>query len=336
MSNITESDEEGLLNPEPSNSDLMDMLKKVVNETSATSTAVKGYIVKNDARVGDLETKVDTVVSNIDDFRDQVNELMIKTNNVFASQELHKQSLLKHNLILMGIPSTIKTDLFQLVLSIANILEVNLSEGDVAAVYRIANSYSGLIVIKFSSMECKSEFLARKFQTKIVIGDLFDGTDEPEQQIFLNHHVTPHFGKLLAKARSAIKDGLLHSCWMSAQGMLVRDSENNQPVPIVTDLHFMDFMNRNNNNVNHNRNVATSSHSSTSEPRLRNNSKSSNAASSIVNNKSSKRNKPDHTSPMAINRSKQVNKKQKQSSHRRTPPSKRSIDSKKAPNRGKK
>lgn len=222
----TNFEEDELLRSEPSNAHLMIKLEEVLNHTKSTSNTIDNYIRTNDAKVNKIESKQVLHTNRLDALELRVNQIYERTDSIANSNELLKQNFLKQNLTIVGIPREFGNDLNQIIFNIAALLKVKLNRNDIVNAYRINNSKSGLIVVRFERMEIRNELLHIKQQTKITLGDLFEVNDDiiGDQLIYLNPHVTPHFSKMMAKARIAVKEKNIHSYFISTQGLMIKSS----------------------------------------------------------------------------------------------------------------
>lgn len=232
-------EEEILLIDEPSNTQLMSKLLEVLNHTKTTSVTINNYIQSNDTRMVNVESNLDSHSKRLDTLEHKFEQLSDQAASVFNSNEILKQNLLKNNLVITGIPRDYGDDTNQIMFNIAAILKVKLSRNDIVNSYRINNSYSGLIVVRFATMERRNEILHNKQRLPISLGDIFEvNGDAGSQQIYLNPHVTPHFGKLSSKARLAMKEKKIFSFFISTQGLMVKLSADSNATAVITLDHL--------------------------------------------------------------------------------------------------
>lgn len=225
MANCLE--EELLLNEEPSNNQLMTKILEVLNHTKAASDTVNNYIQSNDARMGKVESRVEAHHNRLDIIEHKLDKLSEQSETIHTANEVFKQNLLRNNLVVVGIPNDYGDDTNQIIFNIAAILKVKINRNDIIQSYRVKKSYSGLIVVRFAATERRDELLRNKQKISISLGDLFELTgDSASKPIYLNAHVTPYFGKLSAKARTAIKENLIHSFNISTRGLMVKSTMN--------------------------------------------------------------------------------------------------------------
>lgn len=298
-------EEDILLNGEPSNTHLMSKLLEVLNHTKATSDTINDYIHSNDTRMGNVESNLDSHSNRLDTLELKIEQLSDHAASVYNSNEILKQNLLKNNLVIVGIPKDYGDDTNQIMFNIAAMLKVKLNRNDIVNSYRINNSYSGLIVVRFATMERRNEILHNKQRLPITLGDIFEvNGDTGAQQIYLNPHVTPHFGKLSTKARLAMKEKKIFSFFISTQGLMVKLTADGDATAIIT-LAQLDKLieplevNMDTNVLDSNI-TATSAAPGTVSSRIKINSAHSSSSSNRTNKPgplSAKRKKPDSISP---------------------------------------
>lgn len=150
-------------------------------------------------------------------------------------RELTKQQALKNNISIFGCPKINGEVVVNTALAIFKAFGSEFSPTDFEAVYRTEGkkpSFSSIIV-KFVKFENKLAVLNSKEKKQLKICDVFDG-NKSNAQIYLNNHVTPYFGRLLAAGRQAMKDKLIHSCWIGATGCLIKLQEDGKSIIIRT------------------------------------------------------------------------------------------------------
>lgn len=221
---VSNSDEDLLLEGEPSNSHLLSKLNELINHTKASSSKIDNYIQSNDARSHNIESKVKNQEEKIDIISSKVNELFDKSNQIIVSNELLKQNMLKNNLVIVGISADFGDDLQQFIFNIAAFVGIKLGRNDIINCYRIKNSHSGLIVVRFANLEVRNQLLYNKQRQLITLGNIFElnNSELAAQKIYLNPHVTPYFNKLITKARMEIKEKRIHSYFISSQGLMIK------------------------------------------------------------------------------------------------------------------
>lgn len=143
--------------------------------------------------------------------------------------ELNKQNALSRNLNIMGVPVTDNENLTAITLKIFSLLGCELSRSDLTGCYRVnrSNSNRSIFIVKTSDFSIKQRILKAKMKKDLTLRDVL-GTNSSlnSPTIFINNHVTPLFGKLLAAGRQAVKDKKIYSVWLSRNGCKFRLQAN--------------------------------------------------------------------------------------------------------------
>lgn len=161
-------------------------------------------------------------------------------------RELQKQNALKNNISIFGCSKSENEDLKKTVIKIFNAFGIKLDAADFVSVYRTTGkrpSFSSIIV-KFASFDKKLSVLNAKANKPIKCTDVFGAKYSDNTQIYLNNHVTPFFGRLLAAGRAAVKEEIIHSCWIGSNGCLIKLLENGKPM-IIRSTDDFDVLKKN-------------------------------------------------------------------------------------------
>ncbi|KAG4067311.1 hypothetical protein HA402_000302 [Bradysia odoriphaga] len=143
--------------------------------------------------------------------------------------ELLKQNVLSHNLSIMGLPATVDEDLNLLSLKIFQVIGCAIQRSDIFGCYRIkkANKFTSIFIIKFNDFATKQRIMKAKVDKVIKVRDVIGSdTTAGNSTLFINNHVTPFFGKLMAEGRKAVKDKRIQSVWLNRNGCNIRLEAN--------------------------------------------------------------------------------------------------------------
>lgn len=150
-------------------------------------------------------------------------------------RELQKQQQLKQNISIFGCPKLDGENVKSTALQVFKAFGCDFNVNDFAAVYRTdgkSPKFSSIIV-KFNDFNKKLTALNSKAKKPVKVSDVVGATaNQTNVQIYLNNHVTPFFGRLLAAGRQATKDEIIHSCWIGATGCLIKMKEDSKPTNI--------------------------------------------------------------------------------------------------------
>lgn len=202
--------------------------------TKKDGTALKKSV---DIKISAMQTELKAHNDHFSDIDERISKLETKLVSADYDRELAKQQALKKNISIFGCP---KYDDENVMLSAIKTLQAfgaDINESDFSAVYRTTGKKPNFstIIVKFNSFEKKLAVLNSKpdknGQKKVMASDVFDAA-RSNAQIYVNNHVTPFFGRLLAAGRQAIKDGIVHSCWIGTTGCLIKLNEGGKPINV--------------------------------------------------------------------------------------------------------
>lgn len=199
---LTSSQESEILKDNTSNGELIRILTRFESSTNANfHTYIKVNeerleqhdmrITKNTKEINQVKKDVSEIKSTMEDYRSSMLQL---SNN---GNELNKQAVLKNNLSICGIPFAEGENLIEILFIIARLIGVNCQQQDLQSVYRTKNKI--YIIAKFVNFETKVAFLENKLKRKVMLIDIYGvmaSDDAQDTQVFINNHLTPHFGRL--------------------------------------------------------------------------------------------------------------------------------------------
>lgn len=169
------------------------------------------------------------------EIEDRISQFETKLVSAAYDRELIKQQVLKNNISIFGCPKSDGEVIAEVALEIFKAFGNEFSSSDFDAIYRTEGkrpSFSSIIV-KFVNFEKKLIALNNKAKKPVKLSDVYSDK-KSNAQIYLNNHVTPYFGRLLAAGRQAIKEELIHSCWIGATGCLIKLQKDGKPINIRT------------------------------------------------------------------------------------------------------
>lgn len=215
-----------------SNRDLMDTLLSMKQAASDTNNKWNEYTSQNDDRILKIEEQAASTTQKLYELSSQIDTLEASQQTLFEQQEKWKQQQLQNNITIMGIPPFENEDLLGVVADIGVKFDLNIKESDVASINRVIGSKNHIIIVRFFNFNTKMAIMQKARRIDVFSSDVFSDVEpnaEHNNQLFINHHLTPHCAKLLQYGKEEIKNGLLHSCWVSSSGLLVRCNENDTP-----------------------------------------------------------------------------------------------------------
>lgn len=222
--------------PQPSNADLMQFLMKM-NVNLASNTVFKATATK---RLNELESKTDSNAEKITQIEAQLADMKSAASFSLADG-WSEQRKLRNNITIIGIHRSQGEILTNIVLDLFIFFGQTITSTDVENVYRVKHAKSNMIIVKLSNFDIKLKLLSAKKNKKITIGDILSVTasaDNMGKEIYINTHVTPFVGRLLYRGRTAVKNGKLAACWMSANSILVKTAADADPIAIKSMSDF--------------------------------------------------------------------------------------------------
>lgn len=186
-----------------------------------------------DTKFATIGTELKAHNDRISDIDERMSQFESKLVNATYERELHKQQLLKNNITIFGCPKQESENVTQVALAVFKAFGNEFVAGDFASVYRTAGKKPNFssIVVKFVLFEKKLAAINTKAKKPIKVSDIYTG-QQSKSQVYLNNHVTPFFGRLLAAGRQATKDEVIHSCWIGSNGCLIKIQEDGKPINI--------------------------------------------------------------------------------------------------------
>lgn len=190
------------------------------NDMKLLTDSVNSKLVQIDAKI----SKHDGSIAKID-------ERLWKCEKIAASAqhniELEKQRSIKNNVSIFGIPSIEGENLQKIVLSLFEKTGCEVAENQVVNRFRIKTKGKGIIIVKLCDYDVKLNILKKKADKTVTVGEIISCDSKTSSEIiYINNHVTPHFGKLLQEGRKARKNGDIHSCWLNAYGCQLKFDED--------------------------------------------------------------------------------------------------------------
>lgn len=267
MGTQEELDEEMLLCPEqPSTKDIMDMLFKINKDTSSTNKTLNStnktlndYMKVTNTKFDDVKKELNKNSAQIKSLNDKIISCETLANSVNYSFEMQKQKMLRNNISIFGLPHNEGENLSEIVDSVCKAIQIEVMPTDMQACYRVKGKFK-IVVVKFVSFETKDKIMKAKTDKTIKLSDIFENiTAEQDAQIFINNHTTPYFGRLLFHGRKAIKENLIHACWVSSNGFYIKKTSDAAPKEVKYIDELLEMSNQSNdessgNSGNNNRN----------------------------------------------------------------------------------
>lgn len=211
-------------------SEMLALLVDIRNSQSnlCTKTDLQEYSLSINSRFEEVEQRVSANHSSITSLESRIKsvEAALASNN--HDSEMVKQNALVRNVSILGIPPLENENLPYIAVKIFSLIGCTVARSDIIECYRVGrrNPRSNIFIVKLNDYGLKLQILKAKTSKDIRVCEVMDSSkvapDIANQFVFINNHVTPHFGKLLAEGRKAVKDKKLQSVWMGRNGCSAR------------------------------------------------------------------------------------------------------------------
>lgn len=228
---IRDSVKPGKPSLEMANNEVMSLIKEIreyqstqctKNDLQAYSLTIKEQFTAVDQRVSNNASAIDSMAARLCSIESQ-----LRRNDYEA--ELNKQNALSLNLSIMGITATNNENITVVALKVFSLIGCELTRTDVFSCYRIKKSgaFTNIFIVKLNDFAVKQRILKAKVNKEVRLRDVIgNSSSDGNPLIFINNHVTPYFGRLLAEGRRAIKTNTIHSVWLSKNGCQFRVEAN--------------------------------------------------------------------------------------------------------------
>lgn len=231
-------------NSKTGQNDIITKLCAIHETTTNTNDALSSYMASNDTRVDKVEKELGTNSKQLIYLSKKVSSMERAANLCIEATEKSKQQQLQSNITIMNIPPIENESTTDLVMQIGAFFNVSVTAADVVSSYRVAHSKNNLLIAKLKSQALKIEIMTAAKETKLMASNIIECSGETDQQLYINHHVTPYFGKLPAFGRAAVKDNKLNSCWISSNGLMAKINQDDSPHAFMSINALSAFINK--------------------------------------------------------------------------------------------
>lgn len=131
----------------------------------------------------------------------------------------------------MYYPAKNNENLESILANICQCLNAPLRSEDYNTIYRTSGPSKKTLIVQFNSEAAKAGLLnAKKAKRTLLLEEIDPNLAPSNNEIFINHHLTPYFTELLYFARQGVKRKEIFSCWFTSRGITIKESEESQPV----------------------------------------------------------------------------------------------------------
>lgn len=173
----------------------------------------------------------------------KLNEQTERIDSLIELLDNLEQYSTKNSLKIHGIPENIYTSTEEVVLKVAEAVNVPVAAEDIEISHKLRRR-NGMkpIIVKFCNHKVKSRLYKERTKLKSVkISDLYPSyasAATKQNRIFINENLTPYRADLVRQANDMKADGLLSSVWTVDGKVFVKTSPSGNPVRIYSEDHL--------------------------------------------------------------------------------------------------
>lgn len=206
-------------------------LKSTVQKQKAQLSAIKEILDLTTKQCANAEKELAAVRNQLAEQEGEIAEL-------YDLQDRLEQYTRKNSLEFHGIPESAYSSPEEVVLKIAEALEVPVGPQDIEISHKLNNKGNKAIIAKFISHKVKSNlYRARTKLKRIKMTDLFPGssyaTTTEANRIYINENLTSYRRRIMKKANEKRRDGELLSVWSLDGTIFVKTSPAGRPIKII-------------------------------------------------------------------------------------------------------
>ena len=206
-------------------------LKSTVQKQKAQLSAIKEALDLTTKQCANAEKELAAVRNQLAEQEGEIAEL-------YDLQDRLEQYTRKNSLEFHGIPESAYSSPEEVVLKIAEALEVPVVPQDIEISHKLNNKGNKAIIAKFISHKVKSNlYRARTKLKSIKMTDLFPGssyaTTTEANRIYINENLTSYRRRIMKKANEKRRDGELLSVWSLDGTIFVKTSPAGRPIKII-------------------------------------------------------------------------------------------------------
>lgn len=211
-------------------------LRNVIQQQKGELINVKTALAKTQKQQDDLEIQLAAARRKINDQETEIAEL-------YDLQDALDQYTRKNSLEIHGVPESAYTSTEEVVLKLAEALNVDINPDDVEISHKLHRKGIKPIIVKFQSHKAKARMYKERTKLKhVCVSDLYPNSTAATRvesgRIYLNENLTSYRRDILKHANQMRKDGLLTSVWSMDGKIFVKTSPEGSPIRIYekTDL----------------------------------------------------------------------------------------------------
>ncbi|KAK3725833.1 hypothetical protein QZH41_003800 [Actinostola sp. cb2023] len=187
-----------------------------------------------------LESSLSQANTNIDELKVEKDKLRADLEVLEQKQDEMEQYQRKYNVEIHGIPESPDEEVDQLIVKLAESINVDIDYDDLDIAHRIpSRAKIRPIIVKFKAYEDKSNFYAARSKLKYL--KVNDHDFNGASSIYINENLTSHRKSLYADVRKRAKQNRWFASWTSDGKILVRKEKGGKIYRIrkEADLEFL-------------------------------------------------------------------------------------------------
>ena len=214
--------------------------KNIRNELAELTTTVR----EQKYEIAHLKTSLTKITKQCADTehelaaaRKRINEQQDEIYELYELQDRLEQYTRKNSLEIHGIPESAYSTTEEVVMKLAEALEVSITPQDVEISHKLKRRGIKPIIVKFANHKVKSNIYRSRTKLKnIKVSNLFPSADAATlaagNRIFLHENLTSYRKKIVNRANELRRDSLLLSVWTLDGKVYVKTSPEGRPIKI--------------------------------------------------------------------------------------------------------
>lgn len=170
---------------------------------------------KLESKLSSLETENSALKTQCEDLKQENIQLSKQVQSLQSDMSEIQQYTRSNNIEIKGVPLTANENIYSLLNTVANVLNINHNSAEVSIAHRLQQtkdrSLPPSIVVQFVSRYTRNEWLAAARKKRLQTTDLsMTFTPAP---VYINEHLTKENKALLGKSKFLVRKTKLHAAW---------------------------------------------------------------------------------------------------------------------------
>lgn len=218
---------------------LIKLIEEKFAETNKNISSIQSSI---NTEIANLRSGLDTHTDRIEKIENELQSIN-KSNEINELQlqiEFLNQDRLRNNVRLTELPPIAFDDPVDTVMSIDNVLQLDLIPSDFTA---YADRHKSSLIVSFASYAHKRLLINLLQQRKALLVEEIFPSIKSNSNIYVNDQLTPHFAKIFQSAWQAKKNGVIFSASSVGGRIKIKLQEMSQAIIIETEEQLQDLLN---------------------------------------------------------------------------------------------